>query len=741
VKAYRNLTNSYLWQFLFLLLGTTWLLAPGLNPLVSARTTLISQYEVGGMPYGWLFRIADVTAGVLLVFVTLRLRHHRLELAWLLLMVIAMSMILDPLLTTTCILRGVNCVEYMSFKFVLHAAETVVAAVGLFILPLYDALRRRLAPSIVFTCFQLLYLILLFSQLARADNFTTLSQFIYQAAGILWLTWYVGSHWQSGPVPIVPDKRAQRIKYLFAAWAALNGLAAIWLSLAHLHILGIIDGVYFADDTAWLAQHGVIIGVTLLYISRHLARGEKRARQLFLFLVGVEVIKYAVVTPQPLLLGLYAVTFAALFVSRPYFDRGTVQPTWQARLLDVLVVMVGVATALGLIVLVLLHTRHALIGNTIDHYADFAFHSVRLPRHLLFSSLLAHTFTALAIATLWFLLWSLFRPVLVHKTNGQGAAEARQLLAQHAASSEDYFKLWPAGKQYFWAADRQAFIAYKVVGTIAFALADPVAPTAARKRTLLEQFITHCRSQGLSACFLLIPASSRALYERAGLRSVQIGASAVIDIAVFTTETSRDKWWRWQRNSGAKLGYHYETASPPHNYRVLNELRAVSDAWLASNGHEERGFALGYFHENYLQQCRLYLLRTTSGQLVAFANELPVFHDLRQTTVDLIRYIPDAQRAMPVLLLHILTALGEQGRYDYFDLGFVPLAQVKNRIAALARALGADGFSAAGLEQFKNKFDPLWQPNYAAYDGDIGDLAIVALRLEKAMELPVVNKR
>src|SRR5205807_9167242 len=35
---------------------------------------------------------------------------------------------------------------------------------------------------------------------------------------------------------------------------------------------------YFAGDNAWLAQHGVVIGVVMLYLSRQLAQGDRQAR-------------------------------------------------------------------------------------------------------------------------------------------------------------------------------------------------------------------------------------------------------------------------------------------------------------------------------------------------------------------------------------------------------------------------------------------------------------------------------
>jgi phosphatidylglycerol lysyltransferase len=88
---------------------------------------------------------------------------------------------------------------------------------------------------------------------------------------------------------------------------------------------------------------------------------------------------------------------------------------------------------------------------------------------------------------------------------------------------------------------------------------------------------------------------------------------------------------------------------------------------------------------------------------------------------------------MPYLLFKIIESAQER-HLKYFDLGFVPFAKASGPIMSVARMIGDDRFSSQGLEQFKNKFDPDWQPNYMAYDGDLADLALIALNLEKAME-------
>lgn len=149
----------------------------------------------------------------------------------------------------------------------------------------------------------------------------------------------------------------------------------------------------------------------------------------------------------------------------------------------------------------------------------------------------------------------------------------------------------------------------------------------------------------------------------------------------------------------------------------------------------ERGFALGHFDEDYLAKCVIHYLTGANGKVVAFANELPQFQPRTVKTIDLLRYDPGADKAMPFLLASLIKDTAEtESAIRIFDLGFVPFARAKGPLLAIAKTFSGDKFSAKGLEQFKNKFDPRWQPNYMAYDGDLGDLAVIALNIEKVME-------
>jgi lysylphosphatidylglycerol synthetase-like protein (DUF2156 family) len=723
---------SRLWQALFLILGTCWLWATYLNPKLSYRVSLISQYETPTQPWSWLFRLSDVLAGLLLLLAARYfLAHAKARLVGIVLLVISIGLVWDPVFVTNCQVVAGVCHEYFSLGFVLHGAETIITATFILALSVYDARQRRKVISISFVLFQVAYGILFLTQLADQEHFNTLSQYIYQTSLIVWLAWYVRDYWLEDAEG---GGRSSQIRLLVAGWALLNGVVAILAGLAHLSLVGRIKGVYFASDNAWLAQHGFIIGVVMIYLARHLARGERRARQIFLLIAGVEVIKYSIISPHAGLMAFYFLTFVGLFIARDSFMRGAVPLTWRLRLKDLAFMLGGLLLAMfaGLIALDRDNRASVITTRSIDNLTDYLAAHGHVPRDRLSSVLLAHGLSAFILAAAISILWILFRPNKIGLRRNRDYGRIRDTLKQHSRSSEDFFKLWPPDKNYFWSRQQNGFIAYKIVGSTAFALADPICKNRPR---LINEFIIWCRGRRLKACFLPVYESSLEMYQKCDLELMQIGSSAEINIEAFLNKTVKDKWWRWQINRAAKAGYTYSVSAAPHTKELIRRLKQVSDSWLNINGHSERVFALGYFDNWYLQQCTIHYLTDNTGAVVAFTNELPQFNPLNKATVDFLRYEPKTNNAMTFLLSNVVSNVHELDRKAViFDLGFVPFAKAKGPLLTIAKSFSRDRFSARGLEQFKNKFKPDWRPNYMAYDGDLADLAIIALSIEKLME-------
>jgi len=722
-----------MWQALLLLLGTSWLWAPRLNPYLSYRTSLISQYEALGEPFSWLFRIGDVAAGLLIILASAYFRPRFKTYGWLLLF-IGVGVLLDPLLTTTCHTVADTCKEYVSVGFILHATETVFTSISFFAIGVYDYWRRKKVVSLMFVIFQFVYGLMFVSQLASQDNFNTVSQYVYQIVLLVWMTW-LGRELVSVADFNINDspKQSTLIRNLAAAWAFLNGILAIIISLAHIDLLGRIKGLYFSGDTAWLAQHGIVVGVVMIYLARHLARGEARARQIFLALAGVEVIKYAVISPHAGLMVFYMLTFVALFLFGDDFDRGSIPLTWAMKLRDLFFMLGGLMSSAALALLIIDRDDQASVVafRAADNFTDYVTKGHGLPRNHLHSVLLAHSASAFLVAGILAMLWILFRPRKTHPGGRRDYAAVEERLDKLSASSEDFFKLWPHDKRYYWSEGKTGFVAYKIQGSVAFAMADPIAK---KPRRLVREFNDWCRRRRLKVCWLPVYENHRKMYERSGATLLQIGSSALVNIQDFIQKTSGDKWWRWRINKARKNGYQYGYSMPPHDKRLLARLRYVSDVWLASGGHKERGFAMGYFDKEYLQRCKIHYLKDEGGRIIAFTNQVPAFGGIPTSTIDLLRYDPKTE-SMAYLLHQTIFNISENPDIKVFDLGFVPFARAKGPLQAIAKAISANRFSAKGLEQFKNKFDPVWEPNYLAYDGDVADLAVIALNIERVMEL------
>lgn len=734
--SFSNRKTLIIWQSLFLVLGTSWLWAPEINHILTYRTTLISQYEMSHLPYSWIFRICDALSALLLIGVAAYMYSKpKFRGPGIFLLIIGGGMLIDPLYPTTCKLTGDVCREYVSLTSVIHGIETVATALALFAVGIYDIWRRKSTTSIVFVSAQIVYAVLFLSQYASLNKFNTPSQFLYQSMLLVWLAWYIRD--------LLEIKKHHRettlirtTRLIFAGWAFLNGLFAIVVSLAHLQLAGRIEGLYFANDGSWLAEHGVIIGVIMIYLSRHLARGEARARHIFLVIAGLEVIKYSSISPNSWLMIFYLITFVSLFVLKDSFRRGVAVMTFKLRINEALTMIAGLQLAILTALLILLRTDELseITSRSVDKFFDYTIRNNVIISAETKSALLAHTISAFLLMGLAVVLWILFKPGKILPAGDKDYHKIFNLILKYSTSPEDYFKYWPKDKDYYWPDDIEGFIAYKKSGSVIFVLPDPITPPHAQNQAI-ESFISWAREHRYTACFLPVYGSGGInKYSNAGLDIMQIGSSALTNIDEFVNKTSRGKWWRWQKNRAEKSGYKFFTSLPPHSNELLDKLKAVSTAWQADGERKERGYAMGYFDKDYLQDCQINYLEDSDGKIIAFSNLLPALNNGKTITIDLLCYMPGINNAMPYLLMKTIGELAENPGVKYFDLGFVPFSKTNNAILRAIKTISAGKFSAGGLEQFKNKFDPEWLPTYMAYDGDYADLAAIASNIERVME-------
>ena len=316
---------------------------------------------------------------------------------------------------------------------------------------------------------------------------------------------------------------------------------------------------------------------------------------------------------------------------------------------------------------------------------------------------------------------------------------AQQYLQSFGTSSDDYFKLFPADKSYYFGQAVSGFIAYGVSSGICIALADPIAKDVADQKKLLSEFMQYTDQRGWQTCFLGVTQKGLPLYAKEQLTTIKLGSIAIVDIHEYVATTLQNKHFRYLPNKFAKQGYTTELLLPPHSEELLSRLQNVSNQWLTRGHRKERQFALGYFDTDYLQKSMLFVVYNASHIPEAFVN-LPPTYSKEQISFDLLRYSNDAPKDISAFLFARLIAELAKSHYSQFNMSLAPLAKLEDSQTIDEKGLhllyqyANRWFAFKGLHAFKNKFKPTWEPQYAVFQGSRLRTLNFAIELNKLMK-------
>jgi phosphatidylglycerol lysyltransferase len=235
----------------------------------------------------------------------------------------------------------------------------------------------------------------------------------------------------------------------------------------------------------------------------------------------------------------------------------------------------------------------------------------------------------------------------------------------------------------------------------------------------IADFMQAADAQGLSLVFYEVSEALTMQLHEYGFDFMKFGESGVVDLTEFTLAGSKRKGERALMHKFDREGYRFEWLQPPFTPALLTELRAVSDSWL--NGRPEKGFSLGFFDADYLNQAPIGVIRDAQGQIVAFANAMPMAPGT--ASVDLMRSRADAPSGiMDAVFINLFQQALADGQ-TRFDLGMAPLSNVglsgyaffEERLAHLVYEYGYRFYGFQGLRSYKEKYVTTWSPRYVAY--------------------------
>ncbi len=463
-----------------------------------------------------------------------------------------------------------------------------------------------------------------------------------------------------------------------------------------------------------------VIGMLLLILARGLQRRLDAAYVLTLVLLvagaAFSLLK-GIDYEEATLLTLLAMALAPahrLFHRRASLFTTTFSIGWIVAIVAVL----GCATWL-----VMFSYKH--VDYSADLWWQFSFYQGGAPRAL-------RALVAAVAAGLLFALASLIRPVrLRRELPGEAELALARPLIKQFPSAQAHLALM-GDKTLLFDPTHKAFVMYGIEGRSWVTMGDPVGVDEDARRELVWTFLEQCERAGGWPVFYQVCPADLDLYLEVGMNLLKIGEEARVRLDAFNLDGKSRKVLRNTINKLTREGLRMEIVSADAVTSLLPRLQEVSDAWLSGKRVREKRFSLGAFDPHYLVRTPMALV-WQGDQLVAFAN-LFLNETREEASVDLMRHLPDGPSGiMDYLFVELMQWARGEG-YQWFNLGMAPLAGLQNRrqaplwnrFGALVFGRGERFYNFRGLQHYKNKFDPEWEPRYMAVPGGIALPMILA---------------
>lgn len=514
----------------------------------------------------------------------------------------------------------------------------------------------------------------------------------------------------------------------------------------------------------------VILGYLLIFLGLNLFKRARRAWWLTVILCTLNVIALSAVLGQEHvnlllikdrdlgeLLPLYAmapslITLATLCINRRYFTRRSASSSIFDAL-RIIAVSGAVMIAYGVLGFFWLDKRdlgvdfhlQSAFTSTVQELTAFGT-SGPAHAHTYFGKWFLHSLRTFGTVCVLGIIYAAFMPIRYRLWERPSEkAQAQRILETAGETPLDIFKIANDKSLFFGKSQNgltEGFVAYGVANDIAVALGEAVC-LPEQKRELIGQYCDFCHENGWHVAFLQVNEQHLAAYEANGLNALQVGEDAIVDLEVFCRDTIKKKTFKSTIKKFEKDGYRLVKHAPPHSEALLDEVQRISDAWLRLPGRRERGFSLGQFDRQDLGQDNLYVLRDKDGKGVAFVNQIRSYRrDRRESTIDMMRYGADAPNGtMDFLFVELMKSLKADG-YEEFSLGLAALSGVgqdsdddlkEKALHQIYEHLNRF-FSYKGLRNYKNKFEPRWEPRYLIYEGRLPNLIKTGLAIAKITE-------
>jgi phosphatidylglycerol lysyltransferase len=320
----------------------------------------------------------------------------------------------------------------------------------------------------------------------------------------------------------------------------------------------------------------------------------------------------------------------------------------------------------------------------------------------------------------------------------------KRLVRQYGSDTLSYFALQD-GRSYFFDASGEAFLSYRLWGSVALVGADPIGRPD-RIAPLVRSFLEFAGANGMEACFLGVDGRFAPTYDSVGYRLLKIGEEAIIDLTTFDAASLKRKVRRAARHIeelGIEATRYRAGEVPPE---VRSQLEVISKDWLEAKGGQQ-GFSmtLGRLPRPDDSECEL-LVASRGDEVWGYLSLVPAQAG-SAWSLDAMRRRADSPNGLTEFLVIRAAELYRAEGNAALSLNFATLSNTKDdidsRVVEGARHFLWEQLSSVyqlkTLYQFNEKFQPIWRSRYLAYSDllKIPKLAVAIAQTEAPLQLPV----
>jgi phosphatidylglycerol lysyltransferase len=341
-----------------------------------------------------------------------------------------------------------------------------------------------------------------------------------------------------------------------------------------------------------------------------------------------------------------------------------------------------------------------------------------------------------AAQVLWYLpsllfwtacVWATFRLVVSPQAvrGAEDRARASEMV-RRGCSSLGFMATWP-GNLYWFAADADAALAYRVHGRVAVTLGGAFGSERNRP-DIGSAFVEFCGRNGWTPVFYSVDESFAEALAPLRWQRVRVADEAIIDPQTWTPAGKKRQDVRTATNRAQREGVRAQWTTW-NELSIVDRLqiRDISEAWVADKTIPEMGFTLGTVDDATDPATRFLLARDATGHIVAVTTWIPIFGNGGTSgyALDVMRRRHDAMNGVMEFLIGSAVDVTREEGCTILSLSGSPLAPHRDqqttslpaldRLLEMLSGLLEPAYGFRSLANFKKKFQPDFAPLWMVY--------------------------